>query len=156
MDRYTRMAEEAGPCWRPQLQKVCATQDVLSAGALVIGCRFAGSKRVSDPQQIRHCVKEALVKVIQARNKELDKFQDPTYEEPTIDKIKYLEGSWQAGWRVSEQESNWNFDLSDVDFRFAVSHTFCLSLALLTYQIRLSKSSPLSPASPLPTLPLCG
>jgi hypothetical protein len=89
--------------------------------------RFAGRERVTDPDQINLCVKEALVKVIKARNKELDRFQDPKHEEPTIANIKSLQGSWEFGWRVTQQEDNWNFDLSDVDFRFAVSHPLLFS-----------------------------
>jgi hypothetical protein len=83
--------------------------------------RWAGRERVTDPQEIKRCVKRALVAVIKARNKELDRFQDPKFEELTIENIVNLQGTWEFGWRVVEQRTDWNFDLSDIDFRFAVS-----------------------------------
>jgi hypothetical protein len=83
--------------------------------------RFAGRERVTDPQKIKHCVKRALVSVIRARNKELGIWQDAHVEQFKIDNIKHLQGTWESGWTVSKEENGWNFDLSDVDFRFSVS-----------------------------------
>ncbi|TID24999.1 putative ribosomal protein l50 mitochondria protein [Venturia nashicola] len=82
--------------------------------------RYGGNKRVTDPKEIRLCVKKALVAVVEARNQELGKFQEATREQPTIKNIKHLEGSWASGWKVGEQGVHWKMDISDNEFRFAV------------------------------------
>ncbi|KAE9978687.1 hypothetical protein EG328_001359 [Venturia inaequalis] len=87
---------------------------------------YGGNKRVTDPQEIKFFVKEALVAVVKARNLELAKFQEPTLQQPTIDNIKYLEGSWESGWKVGDRGVDWRFDLRNVDFLFAVIKKFAL------------------------------
>ncbi|QDS75628.1 hypothetical protein FKW77_006778 [Venturia effusa] len=67
--------------------------------------------------EIKSSVKEALVAVIKARNLKLRKFQN--LEQPTIENLKHLEGSWATGWRIGEQKSDWKIDLQDLRFRFA-------------------------------------
>lgn len=93
--------------------------------------RYGGSKRVTDPKEIKLCVKKALVAVIKARNLELKKFQDPTLEKPSIDNIKQLEGSWASGWKVGEQKVDWKLDLGDLEFRFAVSALLLLQTKIM-------------------------